>query len=92
MLSGINVVELAEGIAGSYCGKLFADLGADVVKVEPPGGDVLRHRPSAARDADGLFRGGAFVHLNTNKHSTVRGRDARRPRSGSRAFWNRRTW
>jgi crotonobetainyl-CoA:carnitine CoA-transferase CaiB-like acyl-CoA transferase len=70
LLSGINVVELAEGIAGSYCGKLFADLGAMVVKVEPTGGDALRHRPSAARDADGLFRGGAFVHLNTNKHST----------------------
>ena len=31
LLSGITVVELAEGIAGSYCGKLFADLGADVV-------------------------------------------------------------
>jgi crotonobetainyl-CoA:carnitine CoA-transferase CaiB-like acyl-CoA transferase len=71
LLSGVNVVELAEGIAGSYCGKLFADLGALVVKVEPPEGDALRHRPSAARDGDGLFRGGAFVHLNTNKHSVV---------------------
>ena len=80
LLSGINVVELAEGIAGSYCGKLFADLGADVLKVEAPDGDELRHRESAARDADGLFRGGAFVHLNTNKRSTVvDAGDARRP-------------
>ncbi len=71
LLSGINVVELAEGVAGSYCGKLFADLGAVVVKVEAPDGGELRRRPSAARDADGLFRGGAFVHLNTNKRSTV---------------------
>ena len=71
LLSGINVVELAEGIAGSYCGKLFADLGAEVLKVEAPDGDELRHRESAARDADDLFRGGAFVHLNTNKRSTV---------------------
>jgi len=70
-LSGINVVELADGIAGSYCGKLFADLGAHVVKVERADGDALRRRPSAARDADGSFRGGAFVHLNTNKHSVV---------------------
>jgi len=70
-LSGINVVELAEGIAGSYCGKLFADLGADVVKVESPSGDELRHRESTARGADGSFRGGAFLHLNTNKRSTV---------------------
>jgi crotonobetainyl-CoA:carnitine CoA-transferase CaiB-like acyl-CoA transferase len=71
VLSGLHVVELAEGVAGSYCGKLFADLGAHVVKVEPPDGCVLRHRPSAAREADGRFRGGAFVHLHTNKHSEV---------------------
>jgi crotonobetainyl-CoA:carnitine CoA-transferase CaiB-like acyl-CoA transferase len=70
LLSGINVVELAEGVAGSYCGKLFADVGASVVKVEAPGGDMLRHRQSVARDADGLFRGGGVVHLNTNKRST----------------------
>ena len=38
LLSGINVVELSGGIAGSYCGKLFADLGADVVKVESSDG------------------------------------------------------
>jgi crotonobetainyl-CoA:carnitine CoA-transferase CaiB-like acyl-CoA transferase len=71
LLSGISVVELAQGVAGSYCGKLFADLGADVVKVETPLGDELRHRESAARGADGSFRGGAFLHLNTNKRSTV---------------------
>ena len=72
LLSGIKVVELAEGIAGSYCGKLFADLGADVLKVEAPYGDELRHRESAAPMPDGLFRGGAFLHLNTNKRSAVR--------------------
>ena len=70
-MSGIKVVELAEGVAGSYCGKLFADLGADVVKVESPSGDPLRHRESVARDPDGTYRGGAFLHLNTNKRSTV---------------------
>ncbi len=71
-LSGISVVELAEGVAGAYCGKLFADLGADVVKVELPDGDGLRHRGDAPKDDDGLYRGGAFLHLNTNKRSTVR--------------------
>ncbi len=71
LMSGIKVVELAEGVAGSYCGKLFADLGADVVKVESPSGDPLRRRESVARDADGTYRGGAFLHLNTNKRSTV---------------------
>ena len=34
------MLELATGVAGPYAGKLFADLGADVVKVEPPGGDL----------------------------------------------------
>jgi crotonobetainyl-CoA:carnitine CoA-transferase CaiB-like acyl-CoA transferase len=41
-LSGVRVVELAGYIAGSYAGRLLADLGADVVKVEPPGGDPFR--------------------------------------------------
>ena len=56
---------------GSYCAKLFADLGARGRKVEHLDGDELRHRSSSATDADGLSRGGAFVHLNTNKHSVV---------------------
>ena len=41
-LSDLRVIELAQGIAGPYCGKLFADLGAEVIKVEPPEGDRSR--------------------------------------------------
>ncbi len=36
-LSGIRIVELAESVAGEYCGKLLSDFGADVIKVEKPG-------------------------------------------------------
>ncbi|HEY9304346.1 MAG TPA: CoA transferase, partial [Mycobacterium sp.] len=37
-----RVLELCNGLAASYCGKMFADAGADVVKVESPQGDSLR--------------------------------------------------
>src|SRR5688500_18534786 len=36
-LSGLRIVELAENVAGEYCGKLLADFGAEVIKVERPG-------------------------------------------------------
>jgi crotonobetainyl-CoA:carnitine CoA-transferase CaiB-like acyl-CoA transferase len=42
VLAGLNVLEIAEGVAGPMCGKVLGDLGATVTKVEPPGGDWLR--------------------------------------------------
>ena len=59
LLSGLSVVELSREPAGAYCGKVLADLGADVVKVELPGGDPSRTRP------------GEFLHLNTNKRGVI---------------------
>ena len=41
-LQGVRVVELTDGVAGAYAGRLLAVLGAEVVKVEPPNGDVVR--------------------------------------------------
>jgi crotonobetainyl-CoA:carnitine CoA-transferase CaiB-like acyl-CoA transferase len=38
-LEGWRVLEVADGVAASFCAKVLSDLGADVVKVEPPGGD-----------------------------------------------------
>ena len=52
LLSGIKVVELSEGIAGSYCGKLFADLGADVRQ----GGASRRRRAAAPGERRSRFR------------------------------------
>ena len=42
-LAGIRVIELGQLIAGPFCGQLLGDMGADVIKVEPPGsGDPMR--------------------------------------------------
>jgi crotonobetainyl-CoA:carnitine CoA-transferase CaiB-like acyl-CoA transferase len=57
LLSDVTVVELSTEPAGAYCAKVFADLGAEVVKVEPPDGDPQRRHPER------------FVHLNTNKRA-----------------------
>ncbi|HEV2369170.1 MAG TPA: CoA transferase, partial [Acidimicrobiales bacterium] len=69
-LDGVRVVELAEGWAGPYAGKLLALLGADVIKVEPRGGERGRHRGAVVPGAGPAHeRRAAFLHLNTNKRS-----------------------
>ena len=65
-LEGVRVVEYAQYVAGPLCGVLLADLGADVVKVEPPAGDGYRH---VLPVAPGLGR--YFVPLNRGKRSVV---------------------
>jgi crotonobetainyl-CoA:carnitine CoA-transferase CaiB-like acyl-CoA transferase len=65
-LEGVRVLEYAQYVAGPLCGLLLADLGADVVKVEPPGGDAYR-RVMALGDGWGRF----FLPLNRGKRSVV---------------------
>jgi crotonobetainyl-CoA:carnitine CoA-transferase CaiB-like acyl-CoA transferase len=71
-LAGIRIVELAETVAGEYCGKLLADFGADVIKVEAPGrGSPTRAMaPVVAEDA-GPEGSALFAYLNTNKRSVL---------------------
>ena len=64
--AGLRIVELAEGVAGPYCGKLLADLGADVVKVEPPAGDHARRANGADPESSPLF-----LYCNTSKRGVV---------------------
>lgn len=56
-LHGCTVAELTEGIAGAYAGRLLADLGARILKVEPPSGDELRRSREAAAAFAGLNHG-----------------------------------
>ncbi|MGH3266804.1 MAG: CoA transferase, partial [Trebonia sp.] len=69
-LTGIRVVELAETVAGEYCGKLLADFGAEVIKVEAPecGSPTRAMAPVLADGRDGSA---LFAYLNTNKLSVV---------------------
>src|SRR5258708_24627816 len=71
-LAGIRVIELANFIAGPLCGTLLADMGADVVKIEPPQGDMGRATPPI-RNGESV----SFTALNRNKRSLVL--DLKRP-------------
>ncbi|MDE0115950.1 MAG: CoA transferase [bacterium] len=82
LLDQVRVLELARTIGGAYTGKLFADAGAEVVKVEPPGGDRWRSWSASGSPAGGGAGDGAFFQfLNAGKRSVVidlddsRGRD-----------------
>jgi crotonobetainyl-CoA:carnitine CoA-transferase CaiB-like acyl-CoA transferase len=70
-LDGVRVVDLSQGIAGPYCTKLLADLGAEVIKVEPPDGDYTRHLGPFPGDAPDAEKSGLFIHLNGGKKSVV---------------------
>jgi crotonobetainyl-CoA:carnitine CoA-transferase CaiB-like acyl-CoA transferase len=70
-LEGIRVVDLSQGIAGPYCTKLLGDLGAEVIKVEPPDGDYTRRLGPFPGDVPHHDKGGLFLHLNTNKKSVT---------------------
>lgn len=70
-LSELRVVEIGSGDALGYCGKLFADFGADVIKIEPPGGDAARAIAPLVDAGNGRRESAYFAWLNTNKQSVI---------------------
>lgn len=70
-LAGMTVLEDGSGIAVSYAGKLLADLGADVIKVEGLEGDSVRRQRPFAGDLPGRERSGLHLFLDTNKRSAT---------------------
>jgi crotonobetainyl-CoA:carnitine CoA-transferase CaiB-like acyl-CoA transferase len=65
-LSSYRVLDLA-GPLGFHCTKLLADMGADVIKVEPPAGDEARRTPPFKDDVPHAEKSLYFLHFNTNK-------------------------
>ena len=70
-LADLRVVDLSTGVAGPFCSKMFADFGADVIKVEPPDGDESRFLglfPDSPPDPESS---GMFIYLNRNKRGVT---------------------
>ena len=66
-LEGVRVLELGEMVSAAYASKLIGDLGAEVIKVEEPGGDPARQRGPFPDDRVDPEKSGTFLALNTNK-------------------------
>jgi crotonobetainyl-CoA:carnitine CoA-transferase CaiB-like acyl-CoA transferase len=67
-LAGVRVVECGQLVSAAYAAKLMADLGAEVIKVEPPGdGDVARQRGPFPGGVAHAEKSGTFLYLNANK-------------------------
>jgi len=65
-LVGFRVLDLTAVISGPFCTQLLGDLGADVIKIEPPEGEATRDWPPA-QDGQGYF----FTLMNSDKRSLV---------------------
>ena len=63
-LNGIRVVDMSQGLGGPYCGQLLGDLGAEVIKIEPPEGEIARHEDKIGGGID-------ILALNRNKRGVV---------------------
>jgi crotonobetainyl-CoA:carnitine CoA-transferase CaiB-like acyl-CoA transferase len=59
------------GLSGQLCGRMLGDLGMEVIKIEPPGGDPVRNLAPFIKSADGKSLSTAFAHLNAGKASKV---------------------
>ncbi len=68
-LEGVNVLDLTHCVAGPYCTRLMAGFGADVLKIEPPGGEKGRRMAPFFRDEPGPDSSLPFAYLNSGKRS-----------------------
>src|SRR5271168_1604303 len=70
LLQGFRMLDLSDE-KGALCGRIFADLGADVIKLEPPGGCSTRRIPPFLEDRPGDDRGLYFIAYQAGKRSVT---------------------
>jgi crotonobetainyl-CoA:carnitine CoA-transferase CaiB-like acyl-CoA transferase len=70
-LADLRILDLTQALAGPFCTMMLADLGADVIKVEPPQGDMARYLGPHPQDRGTCHYGGYFASINRNKRSIV---------------------
>ncbi len=70
-LTDVRVIDLTQALAGPFCTMLLADLGADVIKVEPPEGDFTRYGGPFTKGDTERVCGGFFASVNRSKRSIV---------------------
>ncbi|MBM3140074.1 MAG: hypothetical protein FJZ92_07635, partial [Chloroflexi bacterium] len=94
-LAGVRAIDLA-GESGVFAGRMLAELGADVIRLEPPGGDAVRRRPpfaEGATGADGRPVSLYHLHFNAGKrsvaldHRTAAGAEALRRLAAHTDLW-----
>ncbi len=68
-LVGLRILDLTHALAGPYAGMYLADLGADVIKIEPPGGEMVRFIGPFTRDDEDRFYSSRYASRNRNKRS-----------------------
>jgi len=67
IFDGLRILDFSPFISGAYCARLFADLGAEVIKIEEPGGDWTRTEGPFPGDIPHPEQSGLFLNLNLNK-------------------------
>ena len=71
LFSNIRVIDLTTDVAGPFATKLYADYGADVIKVEPISGDISRHMGPFHQDDPHPEKSLSFLFLNCNKRGVT---------------------
>src|SRR5215467_847133 len=80
-LEGYRALDLT-GLSGQLCGRILADLGMEVIKIEPPGGDPVRKLAPFVKSPNGSELSTTFAHLNAGKASKVLDLDRETDREG----------